>query len=157
MPTLNHDWDRLVIESDGRYLMEPELHAFERYVETYAQRQETYEYLRDQGDRLVLAVLRKMMAAYPDLMQRHGARCQYDMTKVVQHMGVSVLRSDETLFRENILIWLDTILAAYRENVHCLSAYGWLKDVMSQTLPAEHFALLRPYFDAITQTLNAHA
>ncbi len=155
MSTLNHTLDSLVLDADGRYLSDQELLSLHRYAQSYTKRQQTYEYLRDSGEQAVNQALQKMTEIYPDLMQQHAARCRYDMTQVLRHMAFSILRDDEILFQENMVIWLGTILIAYKENAHCGNAYRFLQEAIAPSLSSDHQAIARPYFDGIVNVLQA--
>ena len=126
MQILNHTLDKNIVEADGRYLNTQELESLERYYESYKARLDAYQILRDRGDRLVIAALQKLSQTYPELIQQHGARCKYDMSEVLRYIAVSVLRDDELFFKEQMMVWLDTILLAHKRNTHCGLAYRYL-------------------------------
>ncbi|XGW00483.1 MAG: phycobilisome protein [Leptolyngbya sp. BL-A-14] len=157
MHTLNHTLEKCVLEADGRYLNAQELSPLEQYAQSYAVRTHTYQQLRDSGDALILQALRKLGQTYPELIQQHGQRCKYDMTEVLRYVALSILRDDETFFKEQMMSWLDTILLAHKKTAHCMKAYRFLQEAIAATLPAEDVALTRPYFDIVTQSLQAHA
>ncbi len=157
MHTLNHQLELNVLEADGRYLNTQELYPLENYIQSYSVRLHTYEQLRDNGEQLVLRSLRKMAQTYPELIQQHGQRCKYDMTEVLRYIALSVLRDDETFFKEQMTVWLDTILLAYKRNQHCVVAYRALQEAISTTLPSSDASLIRPYLEIVLQTLQSHA
>lgn len=157
MTSLNHLLERTIAEADGRYLDTQELYPLEQYVQSYTTRLHTYQFLRDNGDKLVIYALRKLAQAYPDLVQQHGQRCKYDMTEVLRYMAVAILRDDETLFKEQMIAWLDTILLAYKRTAHCVVAYRHLQEAIAASLPPQDASLTRPYIEIVTQALQAHA
>lgn len=157
MHTLNHTLEKCVLEADGRYLNAQELSPLEQYAQSYAARMHTYQKLRDGGEALILQALRKLAQTYPELIQQHGQRCKYDMTEVLRYVALSILRDDETFFKEQMMSWLDTILLAHKKTSHCMTAYRFLQEAIAATLPAEAVTLTRPYFDIVTQSLQAHA
>ncbi|MBW4579987.1 MAG: phycobilisome protein [Tildeniella nuda ZEHNDER 1965/U140] len=157
MHTLNHNLEKSVLEADGRYLSAQELSPLEQYARTYAVRLHTYQQLRDHGEPLVIQALRKLAQMYPELVQQHGARCKYDMTEVLRYVALSILRDDETFFKEQMMSWLDTILLAHKKTAHCTTAYRFLQEAIAAALPAQDLALTRPYLDIVTQSLQSHA
>jgi Phycobilisome protein len=158
MHTLNHSLEKKVIEADGCYLDDNQgLRPLEQYVQTYALRLETYQQLRDQSQTLVLQSLRRLAQAHPDLIQKHGQRCQYDMNEVLRYIAVSLLRDDEVFFKEQMMSWLDTILVAHKKTDQCTTAYRYLLDAVNNTLPAACSSLIRPYLDGVLLTLQSHA
>lgn len=157
MHTLNHTLEEKILDADGRYLDAQGLRSFEQYVQTYATRLETYQNLASKSQALIVQALRKLAQSYPELVQKHGQRCQYDMTEVVRYMALSVLRDDETFFKEQMMSWLDTILLAHKKQVHCATAYRHLLDAINANLPPSNSTLLRPYLDSVISTLQSHA
>lgn len=157
MHTLNYTLDRNVVEADGRYLDSQELQPLEEYVQSYATRLETYQQLRDLGEKVVLMALRKLAITYPELVQQHGGRCKYDMAEVLRYIAIAILRDDETFFKDQMMVWLDTILLAHKRQAQCGQAYRNLQEAIATTLPAAAANLVRPYLDLIIQSLQAHA
>ncbi|UBF24193.1 phycobilisome protein [Kovacikia minuta CCNUW1] len=157
MHTLNHDLEKSILDADGRYLNAQELYPLEAYVQSYATRLHTYQQLRDNSDKLVIQALRKLAQTYPELIQQHGQRCKYDMTELLRYVALSVLRNDEIFFKEQMLVWLDTILLAHKRNAHCVVAYRNLQEAIAATLPGPDASLIRPYIEIVIQTLQSHA
>lgn len=157
MHTLNYTLDKNVVEADGRYLDSQELQPLEEYVQSYAIRLETYQQLRDAGEKVVLMALRKLATTYPELVQQHGGRCKYDMSEVLRYIAIAILRDDETFFKDQMMVWLDTILLAHKRQAQCGQAYRNLQEAIVATLPASATNLVRPYMDLITQVLHSHA
>lgn len=157
MQTLNHTLDRKVFEADGCYLDTQGLKHLEQYLQTYPTRLESYQKLRDHSQQLVQQALKKFGQAYPEIIQKHGQRCQYDMLEVLRYIALSILRDDEVFFKEQMMSWLDTILLAHKRNSHCVIAYRNLQDAINASLPPASSSLIRPYIDSIILTLQSHA
>lgn len=157
MHTLNHNLDRTIAEADGRYLDPQELYPLEQYIQSYAIRLHTYQQLRDNSEKLIIYALRKMAQTYPELIQQYGQRCKYDMAEVLRYIALSILRDDETFFKEQMMSWLDTILVAYKRTTHCSTAYRHLQEAITASLPAQEANLIRPYMEIVTQSLQSHA
>jgi hypothetical protein len=157
MHTLNHDLEKNVLDAEGRYLDAQGLYPLEAYVQSYATRLHAYQQIRENSEKLVIQALRKLAQTYPELIQQHGQRCKYDMTEVLRFIALAVLRIDETFFKEQMLVWLDTILLAHKRNSHCVIAYRNLQDAIAITLPGADANLVRPYLEIVIQTLQSHA
>lgn len=157
MRTLNYTLDQNIVEADGRYLDVQELQPLEHYVQSYATRLEAYQLLREHGEKLVLMALRKLATTYPELIQQHGGRCKYDMTEVLRYVAIAILRDDETFFKDQMMVWLDTILLAHKRQAQCVQAYRNLQDEITAHLPVATTGLIRPYLDLIAQSLQSHA
>lgn len=157
METLNYTLARNIVEADGRYLDAQELQPLERYVQSYTTRLETYHLLREHSEKFVVFSLRKFANTYPELIQQHGGRCKYDMTEVLRYIAIAILRDDELFFKEQMMVWLDTILLAHKRNTHCSLAYRNLQDAIAASLPATSANLVRPYLELILQSLQSHA
>jgi hypothetical protein len=157
MRTLNRILEKKILEADGRYLDAQGLKPLEQYLQSYTTRLETYHHLRDYSQKLVLQALRKLAQVYPEVIQKHGQRCQYDMTEVLRYVALSVLRDDEIFFREQVMVWLDTILVAHKKNAQCMVAYRYLQETIDTTLPAPSSSLVCPYLDSVITSLRSHA
>ncbi len=157
MHTLNQTLENNILEADGRYLDGQELQPLEQYVRSYAARLEAYQQLRDHSEKLVLMALRKLATMYPELVQQHGGRCKYDMTEVLRYIAISILRDDEVFFKDQMMVWLDTILLAHKRQSQCGQAYRNLQEAIAAHLPTATTSLIRPYLEIIIQSLQAHA
>lgn len=157
MQTLNHTLTQKVIEADGSYLDAQGLKPLEQYLQTYTTRLEAYQQIRDHSQKLVQQTLKKLGQSHPELIQKHGQRCQYDMTEVLRYIAVAILRDDEVFFKEQMMSWLDTILLAHKRNSHCITAYRYLQAAINADLPASTSSLIRPYLDSVALTLQSHA
>lgn len=157
MQTLNHTLEKSILDADGRYLDAQALYSLENYFQSYKPRLEAYQHLRDHSDKLIIQALRKLAQTYPELIQQHGPRCKYDMSEVLRYIALSVLRDDETFFKEQMVVWLDTILLAHKRNAHCVVAYRNLQAAVASALPASDVNLIRPLLDVVIQALETHA
>lgn len=157
MHTLNHTLDEKVVEADGGYLDAQGLRPLEQFVQSYTTRLEAYQQIRDQAPKLIQYSLKKLGQAHPDIVAKHGPRCQYDMSEVLRYIALSILRDDETFFKEQMMSWLDTILLAYKRHAHCTTAYRYLQEAANAALSPTTSGLMRPYLDSVILTLQSHA
>ncbi len=157
MQVINHSLEKTILEADGRYLNAQELQPLEQYLRTYNTRMQAYQVLRDESENLVMQSLRKLAQTHPDVVQKHGPRCKYDMSEVLRYIALSILRDDSVYFKEQMSDWLDTILLAHRRNTQCATAYHYLQEVVQATLPATASDVIRPYLEILINTLQSHA
>lgn len=157
MHTLNHALEKRVLEADGRYLDTQELHPLEQYSQSYSTRLDSYQQLRDKSNALILSALRKLAQVHPELIQKHGQRCKYDMTEVLRYIALSILRDDEVFFKEQVMAWLDTILLAHKKNTHCATAYRYLQEAVNSSLSPASSSLVCSYLDSVVLSLQSHA
>lgn len=157
MRTLNYTLDKCVLEADGRYLETQELQMLEQYVQSYGVRLETYQYLREHNEKLIVMALRNLAMSYPDVIQKYGSHCKRDMTEVLRYVAIAILRDDETFFKDQMMVWLDTILLAHKRQAQCGQAYRNLQEAITKTSPVSVADLVRPYLDLISRSLQSHA
>lgn len=156
LSAINHTIDEAILEADGRYLDTQALQSLEQFMHSYATRLDVYQQLRDQSDKLVLMALRKMGQSHPEIIQQHGPRCKYDMSETLRYIALSILRDDEIFFKEQMSVWLDTILLAHKRTSHCADSYRYLQEAIHQIVPSAN-SLVKPYFDIVIVALQSHA
>jgi Phycobilisome protein len=157
MHTFNHTLEKSFLQADGRYLTPQEMRSIEQFLQSYASRLNVYQVLRDNNAAFVEQALKKMGQEYPDLMQKHAPRCQYDMAETLRYISLAVLRDDEIFFKEQVMAWLDSILLAYKRHNHCAVGYRHLQDVVTAKLPTTGASVVRPYFELVINSLQSHA
>lgn len=156
MPALNHDLEQKLINADGRYLSAEELQPLEIYVKSYMHRLEVYQHLSQQGNEIVINALRKFARVHPEIIEKSGKRCQYDMAEVLRYIAMSILRDDEFLFLEKMMFWLDTILRAHHKQAACTKAYQYLQEAVEEALTPSGYELIRPYIDTVINSLHPY-
>ncbi|HLO50464.1 MAG TPA: phycobilisome protein [Kamptonema sp.] len=157
MPGINTTWEKVINQSDGRYLNNTELQTMQRYVQTFSVRSKTYEILRDKSDSLVTQAMKKFMLVHPEIVQKHSQRCVYDMKMTMCIMALAILRDDQQFFKECLSLWLTNILQAYQKNLPCLKAYCCLQEILKEQLPAAANQLITPYIEIVLQALDTPA
>lgn len=156
MHALNHTLEQHIIDADGRYFQSEELRTLENYVSSYTLRLETYQKISQNSDAIVLNALRKFARVHPEIIQKSGKRCQYDMGEVLRYMALAILRDDEFLFLEKLMFWLDTVLRAHQKQAACSKAYNLLQEAVEEALPTANSELVRPYINTILSALQPY-
>lgn len=157
MHTLNRTLEDKILDADGQYLDSQGLRPLEQYLQTYTARLEAYQLLRDHSQVLVTKALQKLAQVNPDVIKKHGQRCQYDMSEVLRYIALSILRDDEVFFKEQMMSWLDTILLAHKRHNDCSTAYRYLQELINANFPPTASTLARPYLDSVILILQSHA
>lgn len=156
MPALNHRLQQTIIDADGRYLTSDELRPLETYFETYQKRLEVYQQISQHSNALVLAALKKFARVHPDVIQKSGKRCQFDMTQVLRYIALSILLDDEFMFQEKMMFWLDTMLRAHRKQEVCAKAYHYLQEVIQETMSVTVNEMVRPFITLVSESLQPY-
>lgn len=157
MPALNHKLQQILLDADGRYLSSEELRPFEDYVKTYENRLSTYQVLSKYSNEFVLSALKQFARLHPDIIKKSGKRCHYDMTQVLRHIALCILIDDEIIFRETMMIWLDTMIRAHRKQEACYKAYQFLQDAMNHRLPESSRQLVAPYTALVLESFQPYS
>lgn len=143
-------------DADGRYLTDSEIQPLESYLESYRARLATYQLLQEKSDQLVLQTLRQMIQTDREVVQRYGEICRRDLNDVLRYIAASILRDSEDKFREQLLLWLQTIMIALNKQEQSAKAYMLLQELINKTFPVEHVQLIRPYLDLVISALRVN-
>ncbi|MCT7974754.1 phycobilisome protein [Laspinema olomoucense] len=154
MQAINSKLQELINENEGQYLSPGDLQGMKRYLQTFAERVKTYEMLREKGDLLVRHALKKFMSLHPDIMQKHGQRCYYDMTQVMRYSALAILKDDPRFFNDSLVLWQSNILTAYQRQNSCGVAYRCLKETTNAHLPSSANQYLDPYINRMIEALD---
>ncbi len=154
MQAINSKLQELINENEGRYLSSGDMQSMKRYLQTFAERVKCYEILREKGDLLVRHALKKFMSLHPDIMQKHGQRCYYDMTQVMRYSALAILKDDPRFFNDALVLWQVNILTAYQRQNSCEVAYRCLKETTSSHLPSPVNQYLDPYLNRMIEALD---
>ena len=155
MKAINRKIENQVIHADGRYLTDEEMRPLIQYASTYKNRAQTYYYLSQKSNDLVARALQRFRGTHPDIVETHGQKCRFDMTEVLRYIALSMLRDDEILFQEKILLWHCTMIQSH--SAQAIVAYQHLKTVVDDTLSPEQAKLIHPYLDLLITSLQAYA
>ena len=153
---INRTLDEKIGNVDRVYLTDNDLFHLERFASNFSSRVNTYNLLRDRAEELVVKALKLLAQQYPEMVQKHLQRCKYDMSQIVRHISLAVLRDDELFFKESLMDWHTNIIHSYQISSECSTAYRLLQEVVEQTLPVESCGLVKPYLEmAVSAFTNA--
>ncbi len=142
-------------QADGRYFTDAELRPLKQYAQTYATRLQVYSILSEKSDAFVLKALRKFAVTEAQVIQQHGEKCKRDMDYVMQVLALSLLKDDEQTFREQLVLWMQNIMAALHKEQQSARAYLLLQQVIAEQMPADCAKLVNVYLDEFILALKA--
>lgn len=145
-----------VRQADGRYFTNAELKPLQQYVQTYSTRLQAYTMLREKGDEFTLLTLRKFAIAEPQVVQQHSEKCKRDITYVMQTLALSLLKDDERTFREQLVLWMQNIMAALHKGQQSARAYQILQQVVAEKMPPECAKLVNGYLHELVLAMKTN-
>jgi len=152
---MNNTLMQAVGQADGRYFTDAELRPLKQYAQTYATRLQVYSILSEKSDAFVLKALRKFAITEAQVIQQHGEKCKRDMDYVMQVLALSLLKDDEQTFREQLVLWMQNIMAALHKEQQSARAYLLLQQVIAEQMPADCANLVNVYLDEFILALKA--
>jgi hypothetical protein len=141
-------------EADGRYLSDSELDTLDTYVGSYSDRLKTYGLLHDRSEEFILMALKTLAQTDAQTIREHKDKCVRDMGYVLRGIAIAILRDDPRAFREEVLLWMQNIMAALHKEKQSSRAYRLLQEVVVAELPAESAALINGYLEEFITALN---
>jgi hypothetical protein len=141
---------------DDRYLTDQELRSLEEYMATHALRIKTYKLIQAHADEIVLKTLRKMTAAYAQMLQHHGQTCKRDLGDIMRYIGLCMIKADGDAFYEEFVIWMDTIMKAFKRKEAAHAAYNYLHGIIAETFPADSAQLMNTYVDRLAAAMEGN-
>jgi len=146
--------ERSVFAVDDRYLSDQELQPLEDYLQSHALRMKTYHLIQAHTDEIVLATLRKMTAGYSQMIQHHGQTCKRDLTDIMRYIGLCILKHDQQGFYEEFVLWMDTMMKAFKRKDAAHAAYTYLRSIVAESFPADSAKLVNLYVDRLIAAID---
>lgn len=138
-------------EAESRHLKPEELAHYRRVVPEFSNRADAAEEIREVDGPIVKKIIRAIYDRYP-YEQRHQlamAKCVRDVRYVNAYGTLAMLMGDEGWFRDKLLIWLKTILQAFRfPDLNPGKAYLHVDDPMAMA----QVEALQPFQRSIFET-----
>lgn len=142
---------RLSVTSEGRYATDVELKFLENYLTTVDERFSAYQKIRDARDTIVESVETQKRQTSKDLSSLEGrditSVCQRDMAAILRYALSSMLLDDMDYLRDAILIWYQTIVKAYKYDIHDESIYKILQKEVKTHLSPEEARIVIPVLE----------
>ncbi len=140
--------NRLSIEADGRYATPRELQFLKEYLQSIEQRTSTYEKIKAAEETILKDVESKIAAIDPNLFRR-GNRdlsetCRRDRKILLRHLALTALLGDRDRLRDSLLLWLQTILRAFKFQHPADITHQVMGPVVGQHLNSQENDLFQP-------------
>ncbi|TVQ20916.1 MAG: phycobilisome protein [Leptolyngbya sp. DLM2.Bin15] len=154
-------FNRLALDSDGRYANDLELRFIEDYLQSYQMRINIYKKLQDAEQTIVQQVYNKLKAQDPSLLihkqQDMTVKWKRDTIRVLRYSAVTVLTDDTATFQERLLLWFQTIMRAFGAQRSCEMTYTVMQEVIQQHFTAEEYSYIAPVLDLNRTALGTAA
>lgn len=152
---MNITLEQSIQNADGRYLTDNELDTLHTYIATYELRLKTYTLLQERSGEYIVLALQQLAKTDAQTVQQHKDKCIRDMEYVVRSIAIAILRNDEEGFRQELLLWMQNIMAALHKEQQSSRAYRMLQEVLTQSMPKECSDLVNHYLDEFVNALLA--
>jgi len=152
---MNSLLEKHIFEANGRFLADLELKPLDDYFKTYAARLQTYQFLQENSDQLILKTLRKMAKTHRHVIHEHSDKCQRDMTYVLRTAALALLKNDEDSFQEELILWMQNIMRSLHKEEQSAYAYKLLQEIIQESMPAENAILINHYLSLFIAALTA--
>ncbi len=132
---------QLGTQIEGRYATDLELEELEVYLASIGQRVCTYEKIATQSKNIISEVIEKTMIQ-EELPKTN--KCQSDLIIVLRACSAAMLINDLDRLREGFLLWLQTIVKAFKCTRYTQIEYQILKEVITNILTEQEMAIMLP-------------
>jgi hypothetical protein len=150
--------ERLGREIDGRYANDAELAFVIDYVRSFNLRVQTYHRLQELEATLIQQTYTQMRSIDATVFSQTGdlsAKWKRDTRQTLRHVAVAVLMDDADTFREQMLLWFQTVMRAFEAQPSCNLTYQVLQEVVQQHLTAPQASLVCPLLELSRRLLGA--
>ncbi|MFQ4136426.1 phycobilisome protein [Nodosilinea sp. PGN35] len=152
------DVQALVAATDGRYASDQELIFLQQYLGSVSTRLRAYQKIQRAEQQIVGQVMARLKASNPNIFgvggQDLAAKWQRDTVRVLRYGAAALLLDDEEWFKDNLLLWFQTIMQAFGAQESCNLTYAAMQEVMAQHLNGEELRLILPILELSRTTLG---
>lgn len=151
----------LVAATDGRYASDQELMFFQQYLGSVGTRLRAYQKIQQAEQQIVSQVMVRLKTKDPNIFlvgeQDLTAKWQRDTVRVLRYSATALLLDDEERFKDNLLLWFQTIMRAFGAEESCTLTYAAMQEVVTQYLNGEELRLFLPILELSRATLGRSA
>jgi hypothetical protein len=145
-------FERLSREIDGRYATDAELSFTIDYIRSFNLRVQTYQKLQELESTIVQQTYAKMRAIDPSIFVGNGQQdltqqCVSDMVQVLRASAKAILLNDPNTLKEDLLLWLQSIMRAFGKERTCDILYSSLQEVVKQHFTPPQANLICPILE----------
>jgi hypothetical protein len=146
------DIQNLIYQTDGRYASDQELRFLQTYIETASLRFRTYQKIQAAEVSIMNQLLKELKTYHPEIFSVNGqdltAKWQRDTVRVLRYATTALLVDDPEMFKDNLLIWFQTIMSAFGARQSCQITFTTLQQVVKQHLAPEEARLMLPWWNS---------
>lgn len=154
---MNHRFDHMLTEAEGRYLTAEESRLMVKYASSLELRLAAMNALEKVEEKIVDEVLTVVWQKHPEFERAHHQakdRCRRDVTLVLRYCATAMLRDDDKFLEEKLLHWLHTILHSFHFGDVIATTYRALPQRVEANISAQYNQLLAPYLKLTMETLT---
>lgn len=142
---------RLSVEADGRYATSEELRFVKDYLQSLDQRVSAYNKIQAAEEEIINKVEEQIRERDSSLFCK-GSRdvtsiCRRDRVYVLRYSAATLLSNDLERLRENLLIWYQTIVRAFKDEQTAGVTYQVMQEIVKQYLTPQEVALFSPILE----------
>ncbi|MEL6321531.1 MAG: hypothetical protein AAFQ57_12925, partial [Cyanobacteria bacterium J06626_14] len=98
-----------------------------------------------------------MRPHYDQLTEKRIKCCEYDMDCVLRYIALAILFDNESIFYDQLITWLQTILRAYNVSQLSTLEYSRLKMIVTNRFTHPQAVLINNYLDFCIQAFSQSA
>ncbi|MBD2100555.1 phycobilisome protein [Leptolyngbya sp. FACHB-261] len=148
----------LTQQFEGRYLRDSELDSLARYARELEIRTQTYQRLQVVEAEVIAVLESTIQKRDPSLFLygREDATQKWRRdTRLTYRLIAKAVLLDDAEGLESFLLWMQTVMRAFRAQRCCDATYALLEAVLLQQLRETELALVAPFVRSVRQTLGA--
>ncbi|MGL6339620.1 MAG: hypothetical protein ACRC80_10820 [Waterburya sp.] len=142
--------EQLSLAAEGRYATPQELQILKDYFPTINPRLSAYQKLRDGEGEIISRLETRMREKQPNIFllgnNDVAALYQRDTKTLLRIALASMLIEDLDRLRENLLLWHQTIVKAFKFGHISALAHNTMPEIIEQFLTPEEYAVVKPIF-----------
>ena len=154
---MNELLNQLFQAPEKRYLNQQELGLLSKLVSSLPERIKIYRYLREQETRLVQGLVNQLPTEFAEMDTAAQEQAVKSLVLILRYTAMAMLTDDAGLAYRRLQDWLPAMGEAHQNQAVIQALYRGLTQVLSKSLSAKQFALLRPGLEGVQPLLATGA
>ena len=150
---MQKDFERLFHRAEDHYLHPLEMISFRKHLGLLKQRLSTYHYLRDNEAVIFQTVADRLESEMGDTPVSQLEQGLLHWISILRYSGMAMLLSNPEYLQYRLLEWLGDMVNAYELRPVETRIAALLTDYLENALPADDFALLKPFLSQAETTV----
>ena len=155
---MNNRIQRIIHESDSRYLTSDEKDEVRNYLKQFEQRLDVAAQIEEAEDVAVRFCIDNTRKRYPNFDKYHEkawAKAFRDVQLTTRYAVQAMLLEDRQMLQDKLLFWLRTILAGLNFTPEFnRDTYTFLREGFRQNLSPDSYQEIEPYLDLVIETMS---